>query len=843
MKALWLTVIAVVLSFACAQTARGEPGVVCLDAPNAVPLPKLACKGDPPDTLDEALGAAGVDRCSLTIDPFAVERSGYARRTIHDPERALDLIPLWIEPLRLPGYAGDLARTIDAAMDGAGPVSSVLFTLAARRGRVPFVPCADLRAFEPARDDATPLATALLLFESRRGKALDAAKARAMAAPVPRPLQEKLARVIGALDLAAREVNRTLGPTAEERMMLSTAAIALVLGDESPFEDSEGARAVLDRVDLGKIAAAAQIVAKVIEGARFDEIPPASFPPFEIETSEGSIVVRDASPDRYAEGSIAERALLLFDLGGDDVYRVPFGATNGDRPIAVAIDARGKDDYGYEIAGEPDRAGRALLPSDRRGRSPAGPTRSRIARQGAGVGGIGLAFDLGAEGDTYRSLALSQGFAAMGVGALYDAGGDDLFEAEIGAQGAAIYGVAALVDRAGDDRRRAITFAQGFAGPRAVAILADAAGSDTYTCDPGDAATGQKPLYPAPFVEANSSMAQGASLGHRPLVRADLGRRRIAIAIAALLYGVGALLALLATWRERRGASIDRLRLLAVASMIAGALAHGAAFWLHRTADRAFPMTAGLAGAAAIAGALAVAIAAKRRPLLLLTPVIVGALGVGRTYFAGRPASFSGGIGALYDRAGNDHYEAGVYAQGAANFFGAGIFIDGGGDDTFDAVAYGQGAAAHASLGYFEDVAGNDAYNQARKPAIKSLGFGHDFGAGVHVDRGGDDKVKGPSFSIGAGNIGGVGVYVNLGGDDSYEALAPPAIGDADDRADPKQAPTIGIFVDAGGKDRYWLNGKEIARDQTSWGALGKSSIGPRSGGVDKADGKVIFPP
>ena len=99
-----------------------------------------------------------------------------------------------------------------------------------------------------------------------------------------------------------------------------------------------------------------------------------------------------------------------------------------------------------------------------------------------------MLLDLGAEGDSYQSLTVSQGFASMGVGVLYDAAGDDTYAAEAGVQGSAMFGIGALIDGGGKDTYSAFTLAQGFGGAQGAGALVDVSGDDTYYCDPGDPA-------------------------------------------------------------------------------------------------------------------------------------------------------------------------------------------------------------------------------------------------------------------------------------------------------------------------------------------------------------------
>lgn len=87
---------------------------------------------------------------------------------------------------------------------------------------------------------------------------------------------------------------------------------------------------------------------------------------------------------------------------------------------------------------------------------------SNRPRQGGARLGMAFHLDLGTQSDTYRSLRVSQGFGALGVGVLFDAGGDDRYQCEAGCQGSALFGIGLLLDKAGNDRYRTYTQGQGF---------------------------------------------------------------------------------------------------------------------------------------------------------------------------------------------------------------------------------------------------------------------------------------------------------------------------------------------------------------------------------------------
>ncbi|APR87650.1 hypothetical protein A7982_12999 [Minicystis rosea] len=503
--------------------------MVCVDAPVPSPFAGTddcpAPQPDAPDALDEALAAGDIDRCRVRLLPEVVALSGWPEEMLVDRHRLPDFTPLHRGPLRLPSYARETRSFLDTALASASPVSGTLAALSTRHGHVIAGACVDLVAFAPAAEDTTPLATAVLLLDEHLGKPGDEAALRAGAMSVPLELQRRLARVIGALDHAVSETKAALGVTSTSDLRYLAGSHALYVPSITTWDTSAAGIAKLDGVDLDRLADAAALLARTIEEADFASLPDATFAPFEAETPVGSIVVHDAAADTYKKGSLAEKPLLLFDLGGDDTYEVPAGASDDKRPVSIAIDVRGQDTYGYAISA--DTADGDMIPSDGKGRYHStkpptedyGPiTLSRVARQGAGLAGIGMLFDLGAENDHYRSLALSQGFAAAGVGILYDAGGDDVYEAEAGAQGSAMFGIAALIDRAGHDTYRSFTMSQGFGGAVGVGALIDADGDDTYTVDIGDPMLGGHSLYFSPQLPGagNSSMSQGAAQGRRP---------------------------------------------------------------------------------------------------------------------------------------------------------------------------------------------------------------------------------------------------------------------------------------------------------------------------------------
>ena len=507
--------------------------------------------------------------------------------------------------------------------------------------------------------------------------------------------------MLGAIDWAAGEVRAALGAkTGTER---KTLAQAWTLYAPTTFAIDASKLPNLDAVDQKRLAAAAAIVAKTIEDADFGAEPDAEFPPFEIDTPLGLVSIHGSGADTYANGGAATHAALLFDLGGDDTYEVPTGVSSDLDPISIAVDVRGKDSYGYKEV--PVALDDGLLPSDGKGRrnfvdasKGDGPTTlSRTPRQGAGLAGIGLVFDLGPEGDHYRSLALSQGFASAGVGVLYDAGGDDLYESEIASQGAAVYGLGALVDAGGNDTYSAITQSMGLGATQGAGALVDLAGDDHYLCDPGDPAIGGHPVYYSPQLPGtgNTSMCQGVAQGRR------------ADSPPGMAAGIGIL---------RDAAGKDEY--------VASVFAQGSAFW-----QGTGMLLDGGDGADTYDGAWYVQGANAHYSLTLFVdeggddqydlkhPMSATSIGVGHDFSA-----------ALHlDLGGNDHYRAPGLSLGSGNINAIGLLLNVGGDDVYEAAGdptlgagnysaeapFGLPRQDAPTIGIFVDAGGKDTYTVA----------------------------------------------------------------------------------------------------------------------------------
>jgi len=208
-------------------------------------------------------------------------------------------------------------------------------------------------------------------------------------------------------------------------------------------------------------------------------LKPADDVSFDWETPLGWIRVRGAGNDRID----ARDALLLVDLGGDDVYTGGAGASSATRPLGLCLDLAGDDRY----------------------------EGGRVA-QGAGVCGVGVLLDVAGD-DTYEAEQMAQGVGQFGFGALLDLAGDDTYRARWSAQGCGYFGVGLLADAAGKDAYGIDGDGQGFGGVGGVGVLADRAGDDTYTAEPDGPKSG-RPSYHSEGKVAVSN-AQGCGMGRR----------------------------------------------------------------------------------------------------------------------------------------------------------------------------------------------------------------------------------------------------------------------------------------------------------------------------------------
>lgn len=139
--------------------------------------------------------------------------------------------------------------------------------------------------------------------------------------------------------------------------------------------------------------------------------------------------------------------------------------------------------------------------------------------------------------------------------------------------------------------------------------------------------------------------------------------------------------------------------------------------------------------------------------------------------------SLGGGIGILRDDAGNDDYAAAMFAQGTGYYYGLGLLWDRGGADRYRAVRYAQGNGVHEAVGVLRDEAGNDRYELV---VGVGQGMGLDLAVGILADMGGDDRYSAPNLAQGSATANGIGLLLDTGGADEWRLDLPNGWGRVD---------------------------------------------------------------
>lgn len=488
----------------------------CVTSPTAAPFPTGSCnspKPSMPDAFDEALSKIGLDRCSVQQDPAKMIT---AVMDVNDKRAIVDFKALLQWPLRLPAYGAETAKWLDDAISGPTPVASAVAAASTRRGQ-PVTDCPDAAWFVVDTKDPAPLETGLAEIASAAGDAAFDPDATTQAvAPIPLEMQRALLPVLRAMATARTAITTAKAP-ALQFLTLFKKMPSWVIGTTT-YKWTDPQLAAWDSVDVHGITQAAVQLASTIEASRLGRFKGQALSAnVELNTAIGPIVIHGSDKDTYTPGSLSETAALFIDTGGDDTYRIPIAAATPDRPIALAVDLDGKDLYAYVEKPTPDDMTGHRLPSDSLGRINGTITASRVQRQGSGLLGVGVLWDLGGKDDVYRSLAASQGMGIFGVGVLYDDGGADKYSSEALSQGASAWGVGLLLDAAGDDQYVIYSTGQGFGFTQGVGALVDESGTDDYFSDPGDPKVGGDAIYPNGQLPntGNTSITQGAGFGHR----------------------------------------------------------------------------------------------------------------------------------------------------------------------------------------------------------------------------------------------------------------------------------------------------------------------------------------
>ncbi len=205
---------------------------------------------------------------------------------------------------------------------------------------------------------------------------------------------------------------------------------------------------------------------------------------FEAMTPYGRIVVASDDDDTHPYDDY----FVLIDLGGDDHYTGPVGATTRpDIGISLCLDLDGDDVYEYDFA---------TCPS-----------------QGAGLLGCGVLYDAWGD-DEYYAKQFAQGAGFFGTGVLYDGDGDDVYRMETSGQGAGFFGHGLALDSGdGDDDYYIYGEGQGFGGCYGIGVLANWDGDDHYFAEPSSDVVNRGDYHSEHSI--NVSNAQGVGAGRR----------------------------------------------------------------------------------------------------------------------------------------------------------------------------------------------------------------------------------------------------------------------------------------------------------------------------------------
>lgn len=178
-----------------------------------------------------------------------------------------------------------------------------------------------------------------------------------------------------------------------------------------------------------------------------------------------------------------------------------------------------------------------------------------------------------------------------------------------------------------------------------------------------------------------------------------------------------------------------------------------------------------------------------------------------------------GGVGAIYDLAGDDRYQAGEFAQGCGYFFGLGVLHDAAGNDFYHGNRYTQGSSAHQAAGLLVDDAGDDIYWGM---TAASQGAAWDQSVSMLIDRDGNDIYRADGLSQGSAAQQAVGMLIDLGGSDRYiapDSATQGAPGENSYHFDADQVFSFAALIDLGAKND-WYSAPRAEKTTTKLGGL-----------------------
>ncbi len=406
------------------------------------------------------------------------------------------------------------------------------------------------------------------------------------------------------------------------------------------------------KIDFNRMIGGAEDIAEALRRAA-DSLEYCTFPSKrkEIMTSRGLIVLGTKGADKY---EYRTPPLLILDPGGNDIYQI--SGYPADYPLCAIIDVSGDDKYFSDDS------------------------------TSAGIGGaiLGMSAVIDKDGDDlYSGYSVTQGSAIFGAGILMDNNGNDKYRARFYSQGSAAFGAGVLSDSTGDDSLYCWATSQGYGYTRGCGLCINYSGNDTYIAEDSILfSPGQQTR------EHNSSLAQGVGFGKR----------------ADFVDGH--------SWAGGVGILCD---IMGNDNYSAGLFAQGCGYWfavgmlLDGAGDDVYKSVWYTLGSGAH---FAIGYLDDFAGNDKYTATMNMSLGSGHDFT----------IGYLNERGGDDVYNAPGLSLGGGNFQGIGIFDDWGGDDTYNTVgrftlggANGlqQGARAYLyTFGVFVDGGGKDTYNE-----------------------------------------------------------------------------------------------------------------------------------
>ncbi len=189
------------------------------------------------------------------------------------------------------------------------------------------------------------------------------------------------------------------------------------------------------------------------------------------------------------------------------------------------------------------------------------------------------------------------------------------------------------------------------------------------------------------------------------------------------------------------------------------------------------------------------------------TPAVY--VGMSQGFGIGVRGYAAGGVGALYDLAGHDRYEAGEFSQAGGYYFGLGILHDVTGDDLYYGNRYGQSFSAHQAIGILVDDAGDDTYWSMT--AASQAGT-WDQSIGLLLDKAGNDAYRCDGLGQGGASMQAIALLIDLGGDDRYTGHGGSVQGQGGGNRYHYDADKVfsfsGLFDLGGGRDTYSAPGR-----------------------------------